>query len=762
MLTDDYSLPEILEHLDCADCTREEWIEVGMALKTEGYKLQDWEDWSRRDAARFKEGECAKKWWGFRRDEVKAGTIIELAQRHGWKPDQKDGNEVLTWDSWIGVDSEPMKIVDVDWVQEEDIPGPREPWSPSEEVTRYLSALFGTDEYVGICTETYETEDGLKPTKGQYRRTAGELMERLKKYPDDISAAIGDYNKAAGAWVRFNPLDGEGVADRNVTAYRYALIESDSVEIGKQYALLKELRLPIRVLVFSGGKSLHAIVHVDAATYEEYRKRVDKLYKVCEENGLTVDRQNRNPSRLSRLPGVERNGHRQYIVDENMGFATWEAWDDYIEGVNDDLPEIECYADMPDDPLNPELIEGMLREQHKMLISGPSKAGKSFLLTELAICIAEGLPWLGRQCEKGLVLYINLEIDKKSFRKRLDDIRIAKGIPKKCENVHVWNLRGESAPLDKLAPKLLRKMQKYRYKAVILDPIYKVITGDENSASEMAKFTNIFDWLIKREECAMIYCHHHSKGSQGQKKAMDRASGSGVFARDPDAIVDLIQLNINQDKRDQIIRQREMDLLLEQLQAVMPSWRSGASDVEQIDPTYMIGKLRETMPPADFEAFQDEMTRIRDMDEIATAWRMEADLREFPPTKPTYCLFEYPLHVYDEHGILSGLHADGEKGTMKEAQAVAAEKKKKQKVIEFDDAFAKIVVDKEDKCATRSELLAHLKLSERALRNYSSDPDILEYYIWDPSSGGAGGAGVWRRREEASDDFSSDTAGEED
>ena len=39
----------------------------------------------------------------------------------------------------------------------------------------------------------------------------------------------------------------------------------------------------------------------------EYRKRVDYLYNICKKNGLDVDTQNRNPSRLSRMPGVIRN-----------------------------------------------------------------------------------------------------------------------------------------------------------------------------------------------------------------------------------------------------------------------------------------------------------------------------------------------------------------------------------------------------------------------------------------------------------------------
>ena len=90
-------------------------------------------------------------------------------------------------------------------------------------------------------------------------------------------------------------------------------------------------------------------------------------------------------------------------------------------------------------------------------------------------------------------------------------------------------------PLDKLVPKLIRKVQNQGFDAIIIDPIYKVITGDENNASDMGVFSNLFDKICNETGCAAIYCHHHSKGSQGFKRAMDRASGSGVFARDPDA-----------------------------------------------------------------------------------------------------------------------------------------------------------------------------------------------------------------------------------
>ena len=55
--------------------------------------------------------------------------------------------------------------------------------------------------------------------------------------------------------------------------------------------------------------------------------------------------------------------------------------------------------------LAPPLIEGVLRQGHKMLIAGPSKAGKSYGLIELCCAIAEGREWLGWKSTKGKVLY---------------------------------------------------------------------------------------------------------------------------------------------------------------------------------------------------------------------------------------------------------------------------------------------------------------------------------------------------------------------
>ena len=127
---------------------------------------------------------------------------------------------------------------------------------------------------------------------------------------------------------------------------------------------------------------------------------------------------------------------------------------------------------------------------------------------------------------------------------------------------------------------VIRRAAKKNYIAIIIDPIYKIITGDENSADQMAAFCNQFDLVCTELGCAVIYCHHHSKGSQGQKRSMDRASGSGVFARDADAIIDFTNLVLDPNQKELALQLRGNtgtgDLIPLQLEMVLRSFRSPA------------------------------------------------------------------------------------------------------------------------------------------------------------------------------------------
>lgn len=654
-------LKQALEYIEPMSLSYQEWVGVGMGLKEAGYPASVWDDWSKRDARRYHAGECARKWETFRGTDtpITAGTIVQMALTRGWQPGRTGGHE-LGWEDEIGAKDEPYRVVDPHWVEDRDIAEPKE-WHPAQQLITYLEALFDSTENVGYVTRSFEKDGKYMPTKGDWARTAGQLIEALSRCKDDVGAVLGDYNPKVGAWIRFNPLDGKGVRNENVTEFRYALVECDGMELEQQNALIRELELPVACLVHSGGKSLHAIVHIDAADYAEYRKRVEYLYAVCRRNGLELDQQNRNPSRLSRMPGVMRNGKKQFLVDTNIGKATFAEWQEWIESVTDDLPDSDNLEDVWDDlpDLAPSLIGGVLRQGHKMLLAGPSKAGKSYALIELVIAIAEGRSWLGFDCAKGKVLYVNLELDRASCLHRFRDVYDRLGWkPAGLRNIDIWNLRGKSIPMDKLAPKLIRRALKKDYIAVVIDPIYKIITGDENSADQMAAFCNQFDKVCTELGCAVIYCHHHSKGNQGGKRSMDRASGSGVFARDPDALLDLIELEVSDDLRKQIENSEVCKACGAALEA------AGQSDEVSQDTLCSqreaLDACKRLLSGAAYNNLLDTVADVRREVQVRTAWRIEGTLREFPKFPPVNLWFEFPIHRIDHSGMLSDIQTEGD------------------------------------------------------------------------------------------------------
>ena len=91
-----------------------------------------------------------------------------------------------------------------------------------------------------------------------------------------------------------------------------------------------------------------------------------------------------------------------------------------------------------------------------------------------------------------------------------------------------------------LRPPIEKAISEHDFSLIIFDPAYKLLGGrSENDAGEMANLMNEFEALAVQSGSAVGLAHHFSKGSQAGKFAIDRMSGSGVLARDPDAIITL-------------------------------------------------------------------------------------------------------------------------------------------------------------------------------------------------------------------------------
>lgn len=184
------------------------------------------------------------------------------------------------------------------------------------------------------------------------------------------------------------------------------------------------------------------------------------------------------------------------------------------------------------------LIEGLLHRGCKMVLAGGSKSFKSWSLIDLGLAVSAGSDWWGMKCNPGRVLYINFELIDGFFEQRLLMMAKSRGMNLPAGFLY-WGLRGKCYDLMELAKVLQARTQHIgQIDLLIVDPIYKALGDlDENSAGDMGKLMRSVEQLSDSIGAAVVFGAHFSKGSQSGKESIDRISGSGVFARDPDAIL---------------------------------------------------------------------------------------------------------------------------------------------------------------------------------------------------------------------------------
>jgi hypothetical protein len=137
------------------------------------------------------------------------------------------------------------------------------------------------------------------------------------------------------------------------------------------------------------------------------------------------------------------------------------------------------------------------------------------------------------------VLYINFELHAWAIAQPLNALC---GARPECkgfgDTLHVWNLRGHNADLTLLQPKVEEHLARYQFGLIILDPAYKVLgERDENANGDIASLMNELEGLVQRTGAGLVVAHHFAKGDSTGKSAIDRMSGAGAWARDPDSIL---------------------------------------------------------------------------------------------------------------------------------------------------------------------------------------------------------------------------------
>ena len=189
------------------------------------------------------------------------------------------------------------------------------------DVLAFLNTVFLPTDilYIGNGMEAkFYQRDHVKPVAAWIEFFRHEL-DAIDNEPDpqEQQRKLTDLGNRYQFFV-INPLTGIPDEKRSLRSNasvkepRHVLLESDSLPLDQQVALMRGLKLPVKSLTFSGGKSIHALVDVARIPDGESVIDLESWSAIVKKNffgqiaPLGFDKATSNPARLSRLPGIFR------------------------------------------------------------------------------------------------------------------------------------------------------------------------------------------------------------------------------------------------------------------------------------------------------------------------------------------------------------------------------------------------------------------------------------------------------------------------
>lgn len=168
-----------------------------------------------------------------------------------------------------------------------------------------LSSLYGMEENVNVVGQFTLDEGNANKTRPQGSGRTQPSAWWARRIGDKGVPATD-----AGCWIRMNPCAPTGsgadgaICDADVTAFRFLLVESDALPLPVQLGFYIRLKLPVAMILLSGGASAHAWIRLDSPNAEAYSTTAKRILSLLKPFG--VDQANSNASRLSRFPESKR------------------------------------------------------------------------------------------------------------------------------------------------------------------------------------------------------------------------------------------------------------------------------------------------------------------------------------------------------------------------------------------------------------------------------------------------------------------------
>ena len=397
-----------------------------------------------------------------------------------------------------------------------------------------IRAAFKAGEGIRIVPATLGEDQKEIPEGGGISLSREEWLRKLDSVKGNPNGIWSNSN-GCGIYIAVNPYKVGATLDRDVSDYRHALVEFDSeLSLGEQFKLYQDSNLPCAAVIFSGGKSVHAWVKIDAKDRAEFDERMAILYDHFQSAGLPIDTKNKNPGRLSRLPFCRRFKRRQELIALNIGADSFTEW---LKGLENDALG-KCLTFDALSALNtdndPNCVIGFregkslryLCKGKAAWILGPSGIGKSSLIIEFAVGWALNRHVFGMMpCRPLKSLIIQAENDDYDLAEMVQGIGEAHGLMMETEewiavNQNVIFKTETRATGEAFVERLHRLIDREKPDIVWIDPMLSFMGIDVNKQTEATKFLReMLTPVLESTGAVLIGIHHTGKPKSAKETA---------------------------------------------------------------------------------------------------------------------------------------------------------------------------------------------------------------------------------------------------
>lgn len=168
-----------------------------------------------------------------------------------------------------------------------------------------------------------------------------------------------------------------------------------------------------------------------------------------------------------------------------------------------------------------------------VVLAGRPKLGKSWLALSIAVAVGCGGQVLGRQVEKGRVLYLALEDNPRRLQDRLRKQKAGAGA--------AIDFRFEWAPLTRQGTAdLLQAINESGYSLVVIDTVSRALgKADQLDQADMNVTFGSLQRLAMDKEICLLLVDHHRKSAGGAGDVIDDVMGATSKAGVADAALGL-------------------------------------------------------------------------------------------------------------------------------------------------------------------------------------------------------------------------------